>query len=268
MRGCVRIVLAASGVALLGACADPNQSPIEFQLGQTKSLVMGGNVRMVTERERYVPGIGALPALCTEPSPDVAIAFGRSIALTAKVTQAEAAAGEGGLNAESTQVATALAGRTAGVLALRDGLYAACQAYANGVIGQNAYAVILSQYGNLLVALAGTGQQAGPSFTPNDARIATLLVSCISEYDPTRLAAVRPDQHVLHNRWLHDVCTALLPQVRSGQMLRVPSAQPPKPAKPTAQNPKPENKDEKKPAPEKKAAVAPPMLADAGPAGR
>jgi hypothetical protein len=46
-------------------------------------------------------------------------------------------------------------GRTAGVVALRDGLYKACEAYANGVIGKDAYALVLSQYGNLLVALAG-----------------------------------------------------------------------------------------------------------------
>jgi len=52
-------------------------------------------------------------------------------------------------------------GRTAGVVALRDGLYAACQAYANGVIGKDAYALIISQYGNLLVALASGGVTGG-----------------------------------------------------------------------------------------------------------
>jgi hypothetical protein len=50
-----------------------------------------------------------------------------------------------------------MVGRTAGVVALRDGLYTACQAYANDVIGKDAYSLILSQYGNLLVALAGGG---------------------------------------------------------------------------------------------------------------
>ena len=55
-----------------------------------------------------------------------------------------------------TETISAMAGRTAGVVALRDGLYKACEAYANGVIGKSAYALILSQYGNLLVALAGS----------------------------------------------------------------------------------------------------------------
>ena len=36
----------------------------------------------------------------------------------------------------------------AGVVALRDGLYAACQAYANGVLGQDAYSLILEPVRN------------------------------------------------------------------------------------------------------------------------
>jgi hypothetical protein len=59
--------------------------------------------------------------------------------------------------ASTTEAVTAQLGRTAGVVALRDGLYSACQAYANRIIGKDAYALILSQYGNLLVALAGSG---------------------------------------------------------------------------------------------------------------
>jgi hypothetical protein len=58
-------------------------------------------------------------------------------------------------------------GRTAGVVAL--GLYSACQAYANQLIGKDAYALILSQYGNLLVALAagGGGAAASAGSTPS-----------------------------------------------------------------------------------------------------
>jgi hypothetical protein len=81
-----------------------------------------------------------------------------------------------------------LAGRTAGVLALRDGLYATCQAYANGALGQSAYALGLSQYGNLLVALTahdpgasgGTTVSAlGPSIsiTPNSGGAPTVTIT-------------------------------------------------------------------------------------------
>jgi hypothetical protein len=116
---------------------------------------------MVTERPRQIDSGPPLPTICTEPSPDVAVAFGKSLA--ASVTEQGGTSGSGSLSVASTETATALAGRTAGVLALRDGLYAACQSYVNGVLGHDAYAVILSQYGNLLVALAGTGTAGNPT---------------------------------------------------------------------------------------------------------
>lgn len=104
--------------------------------------------------------------ICTAPSPDWATAL-------AAARQLQASGGASGgpsasLSASSslTETVTAMLGRTAGVVALRDGLYKACEAYANGVIGKDAYALVLSQYGNLLVALAGGGAGAGGSGGP------------------------------------------------------------------------------------------------------
>ncbi|MGY0484991.1 hypothetical protein HUK83_13215 [Endobacter medicaginis] len=96
------------------------------------------------------------PIICSEPSPDLALAFGR-------IVNGKLIGGNGKINATAeldtavTPSMIAMAGRSAGVVALRDGLYSACQAYANHVIGREAYALILSQYGNLLVALASAG---------------------------------------------------------------------------------------------------------------
>jgi hypothetical protein len=47
----------------------------------------------------------------------------------------------------------ALAGRSTALLGLRDGLFRACEAYANGVIGADAYALVLSRYGQLMTTL-------------------------------------------------------------------------------------------------------------------
>jgi hypothetical protein len=96
--------------------------------------------------------------MCTEPAPDVAVAFGTSLGASANIS----GQGSGGFGAGTSEAAMQLAGRTAGVLALRDGLYATCQAYANGALGQSAYALGLSQYGNLLVALTAHD----PGFQP------------------------------------------------------------------------------------------------------
>ena len=152
----MRVLSVASACVLataLGGCAifaDPNAWPQKFKYGDSATLASGAGIRYVNERNREMTGRedAPLPTMCTEPSPDVAIAFGTSLGGSVSVAQ-----GNGGFAAGTSEAALALAGRTAGVLALRDGLYAVCQAYNNGAIGQSAYALGLSQYGNLLVAL-------------------------------------------------------------------------------------------------------------------
>jgi hypothetical protein len=138
----------------LAACADPNMRVSQVQFGSSRTLVSGPNLRLVTERDRRL-GDDVLPAQCTEPSPDVAVAFAQSAALSASYSQPNNINASGSASYGSSETALALSGRTAGVLALRDGLYAACQAFSNGAIGHDAYAIILSNYGKLLVALVG-----------------------------------------------------------------------------------------------------------------
>ncbi|MCJ2082976.1 hypothetical protein [Methylobacterium sp. J-090] len=182
----------------------------DLEFGTTKALATTGNLRLVTERFRPMPdGYPALATVCTEPSPDYAIAFGQKADGNVKVTLPQGS-GEGGLKVETTEQATPLAGRTAGVLALRDGLYAACQAYANGTIGHDAYAIILSQYGTLLVALtsSGTAGVASRDDAGRRATLSALLVSCISEFDRTRLAP--PQNPLLDLRFCRNVLSRSL----------------------------------------------------------
>jgi hypothetical protein len=107
--------------------------------------------------------------LCSEPSPDWAIAFGNAFAAAASGGASGGPSGSLSGSGSTTEAITAATGRTAGVVALRDGLYAACQAYANQEIGKDAYSLILSQYGNLLVALAsgGGGGSGGAASAPS-----------------------------------------------------------------------------------------------------
>src|ERR1700682_206789 len=159
----MRVVSVMSACVLattLGGCAifaDPNAWPQKFKYGDSATMASGANVRYVNEREREMTGREdrPLPTMCTEPAPDVAVAFGTSLGASANIS----GQGSGGFAAGTSEAGLALAGRTAGVLALRDGLYPTCQAYTNGALGQSAYALGLSQYGNLLVAL--TAHDAG-----------------------------------------------------------------------------------------------------------
>jgi hypothetical protein len=184
----VSLAFACVLATTLGGCAifaDPNAWPQKFKYADSANLASGANVRYVHDRLRDVPGrAGPLPTMCTEPAPDVAVAFGTSLGASASIS----GQGSGGFGAGTSEAAMQLAGRTAGVLALRDGLYATCQAYANGALGQSAYALGLSQYGNLLVALTahdpgaagGTTVSAlGPSIsiTPNSGGAPTVTIT-------------------------------------------------------------------------------------------
>jgi len=201
---------------VLTGCADPNKTPSAVRLGTSDTLVTGPALRLVTERPRYIPAIDdKLPTLCSEPSPDAAIAFGASLSGQGSFSQPNGPTVSGTVSAATTEAATQLAGRTAGVLALRDGLYAACQSYANGVIGHDAYALILSQYGGLLVALAGTGSSSAQAVSSQDAAVTALLVACISEWDPTRLGGGAINPLLQQKR-----CNGLLDGIASGRLLK------------------------------------------------
>lgn len=169
-------------VSIILAGCSPNMNVAQVGFGDSKGIVSGGNLRLVTERKKLPnPNI-----VCTEPSPDYAVAFDR----TRKVIvtpPAEASGSKVDIDASPAEDITTGTGREAGVLALRDGLYTACQSYANGVIGQDAYAIILSQYGNLLVALVGK-DDAAAKVQPSGAQSAfsALLVACISQHDKSR----------------------------------------------------------------------------------
>jgi hypothetical protein len=109
------------------------------------------DARIITERQNPIT---KQTVVCTEPSPDVAKAIATAFALSG---QASGGTGEGsgGLatSAGSSEAVAELAGRSTALLGLRDGLFQACQAYANGVIGANAYALILGRYGQLMTTL-------------------------------------------------------------------------------------------------------------------
>ncbi|MFD2234202.1 OmpA family protein [Phaeospirillum tilakii] len=102
--------------------------------------------------------------ICSEPSPDIAMAIAmvsklsadRSQEVSTTVKEFSGSAKETmGVTAEHnlTQTLTQLVGRSVAVQALRDGTFRACEAYANGAIDKDEYALILSQYGDVLSTL-------------------------------------------------------------------------------------------------------------------
>jgi hypothetical protein len=128
----------------------------------TEATFTTADIRLITQRER---NNSPNPIVCTEPSPDVAKALSAA---------ASAQGGNGGTTGSiagaSAEAVLALAGRSTALLGLRDGLYRACEAYANGAIGADAYALVLSRYGQLMTTLflgqdvtGSAGTEAGGS---------------------------------------------------------------------------------------------------------
>jgi len=163
LRGALALILAAA--CLTGCNQRPGaDTPIVLKepLGTAPEAILApsADYHLVTVRPRV--GTGE-QILCAEPSPDWAVAFGTALSASANASVTGQGSGALSSSYNTTEAITQMAGRSAGVVALRDGLYSACQAYANGIIGKDAYALILSQYGNLLVALASGGGGGGGS---------------------------------------------------------------------------------------------------------
>lgn len=179
-----QVLAALMAVLPLTSCS-PNAGAGKIAFGETTGLSTTGNLRIITERQRY----GMPPVVCTEPSPDYAVAF--NFTRKAKL-DLPSPAGTRTVDGElsSTETIDEGEGRAAAVLALRDGLYNACQSYANGVIGHDAYAMILSQYGALLVALVGSdtvkGAPVASAIGTQNATLSALTVACVSSYDRSR----------------------------------------------------------------------------------
>lgn len=139
-------------VLLLSACSimeDESERGYSTRRWSTQSVFTTADVRLVTNRRHPVLNNDVL---CTEPAPDIAKAVAGSLTGGASGGNG-VATGSINVSGASSEAAAELAGRSTALLGLRDGLYRACEAYANGIIGQDVYALIVSHYGQLMTTL-------------------------------------------------------------------------------------------------------------------
>jgi hypothetical protein len=136
----------ASGCSILEDEVDRGYAPGRTL---TEATFTTADIRLITQRARQN---SPNPIICTEPSPDVAKALSAAAAANAQGGNA-GTTGSFGAGGASAEAVLALAGRSTALLGLRDGLYRACEAYANGAIGADAYALVLSRYGQLMTTL-------------------------------------------------------------------------------------------------------------------
>jgi hypothetical protein len=136
---------------LLGGCTENDQSIYRtVDLSQGSTLLTDAKTRTVLN---MAPGGGSSPGyvipsrvICAEPSPDVAQAVSKSFSAELSAAVAGEGSGQGQVSAAQAASVAELGKRLAAVQALRDGLYRACEAYANGAITDASYAAILGGY--------------------------------------------------------------------------------------------------------------------------
>ncbi len=161
----------------LGGCGDYWTSTVlrKRNLGEGQTLATTADLRLVTTTRPVYSQHGLVTPrqiICAEPSPDVAKAVSAALDATLSANVAVKAAnapaeGNGSMaSALSKSRAEALAQMTrrlATIQLLRDGLYRACEAYANGAISDTTYAVLLSRYDKAMITML-LGELAAGNF--------------------------------------------------------------------------------------------------------
>jgi hypothetical protein len=160
---------------LLAACIALGSAGCGLRyLGNSTTLFTTADQRLVVNAPAKLEGGRNVPGhiYCAEPSPDVAKAISESTnvsgALDAIVRSREAPA-EGALKAAAAvskaraEALAQLTNRLATIQLLRDSLYRACEAYANGALSEITYAVMLSRFDKVMVTLL-TGELVAGNF--------------------------------------------------------------------------------------------------------
>ena len=165
------VVVASLGMAVT-ACGGSGTIFKTFELTNDESVMTGARQRGIFN----IPvGAGSVPGqvnpnrvVCAEPSPDVALAVANSFGLGVSIVSQ----GSGSVTRSEAEGIAQLAERVATIQLLRDGLYRACEAYANGAISSTEYSVIVSGIDDTMVTLL-LGELAAGAFGRKLAAIGT-----------------------------------------------------------------------------------------------
>ena len=160
-------------LSLLSGCAvAPDATYKEFDLTGKKSVLTDTRTRAITNvpiKDSSRPGlVDPKHIVCAEPSPDVAVALANSFGAGISVM----GYGSGSLSGANAESVVQLAERTVTVQLLRDQMYRACEAYANGAITGTTYNLIMSKNNDAMVTLM-LGETAGGAFGRSLAAIGT-----------------------------------------------------------------------------------------------
>lgn len=170
-----KIVLAAAftaiSVTLLG-CEQLNHSIYrEPSAGRGISVITDAKQRVLLRAEVGPEGQPPSAIYCAEPSPDVAQAIAQAFSLAANASRAlpvptdATGSNQSGLGisigSSSAASVAQLGERLATIQLLRDKMYRACEAYANGAVGATGYTLMLARLDKTMATLLSNEMAAG-----------------------------------------------------------------------------------------------------------
>lgn len=159
-------------VALLALTGCTGPSVNRQGLGTSDTLATTAETRLVYSRptNNWTDGrVTPDHIVCAEPSPDVAkaiaTALSAAIEAEAKGTTGTISDPKAGISlSRSRSESIAQLGKRLGTIQLlRDGLFSACEAYANGALTRTSYAFLLSRFGDVMVTMLAIELAAGES---------------------------------------------------------------------------------------------------------
>ena len=148
-------VVTGLGMALAGCEAPASWLSIYRPIPSDQAFLTDAKQRSILN----VPAVGGprqnnpTRIICAEPSPDVAQALSESISAALQVQIAGQGGGAASFGRSTAEAVAQLGERLGTIQLLRDGLYRACEAYANGAINATTYAMIVSRYDDTMITL-------------------------------------------------------------------------------------------------------------------
>lgn len=159
------VLVLLGSVAALGACT--GEIYHESRIDPGEIVVTDARQRAIVTTDVHA-NYGEIPGqvrpkriFCAEPSPDVAVTVANALGGSASVVDQVFGSGTTSISSSSVVGMAQLAERLATIQVLRDGLYKACEAYANGAISSATYAVIISGIDETLVTMLSSEMAAG-----------------------------------------------------------------------------------------------------------
>ena len=182
MRFTYRFLLTVGilGITACTATTDDTHFVKAVKIGELTSNLSDAKTRYMFVAKRKNPDadtkFGSI--ICAEPSPDALSQLASAVAVQAqlKVNTGETDVSASGKFEKSfTEAVQNIGKRTAAIQLLRDGLYRACEAYANDGIDDFGYALVLASIDNVmlkLVALETLAENAAPTTESGKALVA------------------------------------------------------------------------------------------------